>query len=94
MPRKFGHNLSLKQPVYGFKSHLRIIRLIQTANSSNPETPDTSHRSETGTEITLGFGSYGVTEDKPNDPNLSGNHLSTKYSQDCSGVMHPDETDL
>jgi hypothetical protein len=45
-----------------------------------------------GTDVTLGFGSYQVTQDlntftgPPNAPyNLS-------YSADCSGVIHPDET--
>ncbi len=57
----------------------------------NQQTPDTFPASESGTQVRLGFGSYQVTEDPPTLPNLSG-HLRTTFSQDCSGVIHPNET--
>ncbi len=58
----------------------------------NHQTPDTFQGSESGTKVTLKFGNYEVTEEKSTNPNLQGNHLRTEYSQDCSGVIHPDET--
>jgi hypothetical protein len=57
----------------------------------NHQSPDTFAGSETGTDVTLGFGSYKVTEDIP--LGLQGsNHFSNQFSNDCSGVIHPDET--
>jgi hypothetical protein len=56
----------------------------------NHQSPDTFPGSETGTEVTLGFGSYRVTERIPNT--VIQQHTFTQFSQDCSGVIHPDET--
>jgi len=60
--------------------------------SGNHQSPDTFPGSETGTDVTLGFGSYQVTQD-PNQfttpPNAP---YDVQYSTDCSGVIHPDET--
>ncbi len=60
--------------------------------SGNHQSPDTFQGSELGTEVTLGFGSYQVTQETPDNPNLGGNHLATTFSEDCSGVIHPDES--
>ncbi|MGH9986753.1 MAG: collagen-like triple helix repeat-containing protein [Nitrososphaeraceae archaeon] len=56
----------------------------------NNQSPDTFPGSETGTLVTLGFGSYKVTEEIPND--VIRQRTSTQFSEDCSGVIHPDET--
>jgi hypothetical protein len=57
----------------------------------NHQTPDTFQGSESGTNIRIGFGSYEVNEEIPNDPNLQA-HLKTTFTEDCSGVIHPNET--
>lgn len=59
--------------------------------SGNHQSPDTFQGSELGTEVTLGFGSYHVTQDIPDNPNVD-THLTTTLSEDCSGVIHPDES--
>jgi hypothetical protein len=59
-------------------------KYFQTANY---QSPDTFPGSETGTNVTLGFGSYQVNEDLPNQHT----HLED-ISKDCTGVIHPDET--
>lgn len=57
----------------------------------NHQSPDTFPGSETGIEVTLGFGSYKVNEECIN--NFICQHTtSTIFSNDCSGVIHPDET--
>jgi hypothetical protein len=48
------------------------------------------HASETGVAVTLGWGSYKVTESTP-IPTV-GFPYATSYSEGCSGVIHPDET--
>jgi hypothetical protein len=55
---------------------------------------DTFPGSETGTDVTLGFGSYQVTEVIPGaGSGLSNlNSYSAQFSTDCSGVIHPGET--
>jgi hypothetical protein len=59
--------------------------------TGNHQTPDTFPGSETGTNVTLGFGSYQVTEDRLPSSFIS-QHTSTQFSNDCSGVIHPNET--
>ena len=59
--------------------------------SGNQQSPDTFPVSEEGTDVNVGFGSYQVTEDAPNNPNLQGGHFVAHYSKDCSGVIHPNE---
>lgn len=59
-------------------------------NGRNPS-PDTFLGSETGTVVTLDFGNYKVTEDPPDMSRFPGNYLDTKYSQDCTGSLFPDE---
>jgi hypothetical protein len=66
-------------------------RGYQSANftvhiTGNQQSPDTFPGSETGTQVKIGFGSYTVTETPPITT------LSITYSQDCSGVIHPNET--
>jgi hypothetical protein len=56
----------------------------------NHQSPDTFPASETGVVVTLGWGSYKVTETTPN-PSV-GFPYATSYSEDCTGVIHPDET--
>jgi hypothetical protein len=58
----------------------------------NHQSPDTFPGSETGTDVTLGFGSYQVTEDKQCPSTVLCQHTSTQFSEDCKGVIHPDET--
>jgi hypothetical protein len=58
--------------------------------SGNHQSPDTFPGSETGTDVTLGFGSYQVTEKIPNT--IQDIHITELFSTDCSGVIHPDET--
>jgi hypothetical protein len=58
--------------------------------SGNHQSPDTFPGSETGTDVTLGFGSYQVTEVAPCQGTL--NCYEAAFSPDCSGVIHPDET--
>jgi hypothetical protein len=67
-------------------------RGYQSANftvhiTGNQQSPDTFPGSETGTQVKIGFGSYTVTETPPSLPTLG-----ITYSQDCSGVIHPNET--
>jgi hypothetical protein len=57
--------------------------------TGNHQTPDTFPGSETGKEVTLGFGSYQVTEETTG---FIGQHTSSQFSKDCSGVIHPNET--
>jgi hypothetical protein len=59
--------------------------------SGNHQSPDTFPGSETGTDITLGFGSYQVTEVPPCNPSTNCQYEAA-LSPDCSGVIHPDET--
>jgi hypothetical protein len=40
----------------------------------------------------VSFGSYNVTEEIPNKPNIKGNYLITIFSEDFLGVIHSDET--
>jgi hypothetical protein len=42
--------------------------------------------------VTLGFGSYKVTEEIPNT--FIRQHTSTQFSEDCSGVIHLTSIDL
>jgi hypothetical protein len=58
--------------------------------SGNHQSPDTFLGSETGTDVTLGFGSYQVAETiNATIPDI---HVNEEFSTDCSGVIHPDET--
>jgi hypothetical protein len=59
--------------------------------SGNQQSPDTFPGSEEGTDVKVGAGNYQVTEDLPDNPNAGGGHTSTKFSQDCSEVMHNKE---
>jgi hypothetical protein len=59
--------------------------------SGNQQSPDSFPGSETGTDVKIRFGSYQVTEDTPNNPNLQGGHIRATFSKDCSSVIHPDE---
>jgi len=56
----------------------------------NHQQADTFPGSETGIDVTLGFGSYRVT-DEIHSSVLSQDTLS-QYSTDCSRVIHSDET--
>jgi hypothetical protein len=49
----------------------------------NHQNPDTFPGSETGTEVTLGFGSYKVTEETTPNTVIS-QHTSSQFSKDCS----------
>jgi hypothetical protein len=44
-----------------------------------------------GRDVTLGFGSYQVTELPPCNPSTNCQYEAA-FSSDCSGVIHPDET--
>jgi len=55
----------------------------------NNQSPDTFPGSEDGTDVTIGFGSYSVSEVIGPQVHFSG---STQFSEDCKGVIHPDET--
>jgi hypothetical protein len=52
--------------------------------------PDTFPGSETGTNVTLGFGGYQVGELRPS--NIPFSQSAESLSADCSGVIHPGET--
>ncbi len=56
----------------------------------NHQTPDTFQGSDTGTMVTLGFGSYSVSSTPSAD--LKQESLSTRYDEGCRDVIHPDET--
>ena len=57
--------------------------------NGNNQVPDTFLGYEKGTNISLGFGSYSVSE-IPNFP--FGQHTTgITFSQGCSGVIHPNE---
>jgi hypothetical protein len=56
----------------------------------NNQSPDTSPGSEDGTEVTLGFGSYSVSETP--SPDVSHHYAGAQFSEDCKGVIHPGET--
>ena len=55
--------------------------------NGNNQFPDTFQGSDEGTDVTLGFGSYSVSE---TFPFTHGN--TALYREDCSGVIHPNET--
>ena len=55
----------------------------------NNQDPDTFPGLEDGTDVTLGFGSYSVSEIIGPQVHFPG---STQFSEDCKGVIHPDET--
>jgi len=55
----------------------------------NNQSPDTFPGSEDGTDVTIGFGSYSVSEVIGPQVHFSG---TTQFSEDCKGVIHPDET--
>ena len=56
----------------------------------NHQSPDTFQGSDTGTIVTLGFGSYSVSSTPNVELNKAG--LSTQYNEGCKGVIHPEET--
>jgi hypothetical protein len=56
----------------------------------NHQQADTFPGSETGIDVTLGFGSYRVADEIHNSV-LSQDTLS-QYRTDCSGVIHTNET--
>jgi len=56
----------------------------------NHQTPDTFQGSETGTIVTLGFGSYSVSSTPSSE--LKQESLSTRYDEGCRDVIHPEET--
>lgn len=71
--------------------------------SGNNQSPDTIKSDDNtqcpsnkcdypATNVTLGFGSYAVTQD-PNQYTSGGSAtMNLSYSTDCSGVIHPKET--
>jgi hypothetical protein len=50
----------------------------------NNQSPDTFPGSEDGTGVTLGFGSYSVSEAP--SPNVSHHNAGAQFSEDCKGV--------
>ena len=56
----------------------------------NHQQADTIPGSETGIDVTLGFGSYRVTDEIHSS--VQSQDTLSQYSTDCSGVIHPDET--
>jgi hypothetical protein len=87
---EFGHLVVIKH-VININGGDAIASDFTIHVSGNHQSPDTFPASETGTNVTLGFGSYQVTEETvPNA--LISQHTSTQFSKDCSGVIHPDET--
>jgi len=87
---EFGHLVVIKH-VININGGDAVASDFTIHVSGNHQSPDTFPGSEMGTEVTLGFGSYQVTEETvPNSP--IGQHTSTQFSKDCSGVIHPDET--
>jgi hypothetical protein len=86
----FGHLIVIKHVVNenGGNANASDFTIHVTGNH---QSPDTFPGSETGTDVTLGVGSYQVTEEIPDNTVLS-QHTHTQYSADCSGVIHPDET--
>jgi hypothetical protein len=60
--------------------------------SGNNQSPDTFPGSEAATNVTLGFGSYQVTEEYCCRNSFIDQHLGISFSKDCVGVIHPDET--
>ena len=55
----------------------------------NNQSPGTFPGSEDRADVTLGFGSYSVSEVIDPQVHFQGN---THFSEDCKGVIHPDET--
>ena len=55
----------------------------------NNQSPDTFPGSEDAADVTIGFGSYSVSEVIGSQLHFQG---STHFSEDCKGVIHPDET--
>ncbi len=89
---EFGHLTVITHTVDSFNSNPIQSSEFTIHVSGNHQTPDTFLGSESGTDVKVGFGSYQVTEDIPNDPSrLGGNHFRNQFSQDCSGVIHPNE---
>ena len=86
---QFGHLIVVKHVINLNQGNAEASDFIIHIEGNN-QSPDTFPGSETGTLVTLGFGSYKVTEEIPND--VIRQHTSTQFSEDCSGVIHPDET--
>ncbi|MDN5867386.1 MAG: hypothetical protein L0H55_08295 [Candidatus Nitrosocosmicus sp.] len=59
--------------------------------SGNNQSPDTFPATTGPTLVTLGFGSYSVVA-TPNNDFIGHNTAHIIYSEDCAGVIHPDET--
>jgi hypothetical protein len=59
--------------------------------SGNHQSPDSFPGSETGANVTLGFGSYQVSEEIQNTAKIQDIHTHAQFSTDCLGVIHPDE---
>jgi hypothetical protein len=55
----------------------------------NNQDPDTFQGSEDGTDATIRFGSYSVSEVIGPQVHF---HRSNHFSEDCKGVIHPGET--
>ena len=54
----------------------------------NNQSPDTFPGSEDAADVTIGFGSYSVSEVIGSQLHFQG---STHFSEDCKGVIHSDE---
>jgi hypothetical protein len=86
----FGHLIVIKH-VININGGDAVASQFTIHVSGNHQSPDTFPGSETGTDVTLGFGSYQVSEEILGNTVLM-QHTTTQYSTDCSGVIHPDET--
>jgi hypothetical protein len=90
---KFGHLIVIKH-VIDNTGRGYLASDFPIIVSGNNQSPDTFPGSETGTDVKIGFGSYDVTEGFPNTkfPQFPPPFIDNRPSQECSGVIHPQET--
>ena len=86
---KFGHLIVIKHVININGGTADASDYTIHINGYN-QIPDTFTGSEEGTNVTLGFGSYSVSETPA--PPFKQHTVSSTFSEDCSGVIHPDET--
>jgi len=86
---KFGHLIVIKH-VINLNGAIAKASDYTIRVDGNNQSPDTFPGSEDGTDVTLGFGSYSVSE-KPG-PEITHQNAGAQFSKDCSGVIHEGET--
>jgi hypothetical protein len=84
---KFGHLIVIKHVVASGINPAKASDYTIHVDGNNQD-PDTFLGSEDGTDVTIGPGSYSVSEVISPQVHFPG---STQFSEDCKGVIHADE---